>query len=74
MRRHIALLLGLVIAACSEQATAPSAPVASSMIIPSALRANLSSSASVWGRQITGEQAGALYAFFVPTNRRMAGQ
>lgn len=68
MRRHLTLLLGLTIAGCFEQATAPSAPVTSSIIIPSALRANLSSSASVWGRQITGEQAGALYAFFVPTN------
>ena len=48
---------------------ADSAPAKSSLIVPSALRANLSSSSSVWGRQITGETgSGGLYAFFVPTN------
>ena len=70
MRRHIALLLGLAVAACADQApTSPSASPAPSIVVPQALRANLSSSSSVWSRQITGETGpGALYAFFVPNN------
>ena len=69
MRRHIALALGLILAGCSEQSpTSPSAPPTRSVVVPQALRANLSSSSSVWSRQITGETGpGALYAFFVPT-------
>ena len=70
MRRYLTVLLALTIAGCSEQA--PTSPVASptqSIIVPQALRANLSSSSSVWKRQITGETgSGALYAFFVPSH------
>ena len=72
MRRHIAIasLLGLTIAGCAEQVpTSPPASYTSSNIVPLGLRANLSSSSSVWASQITGETGpGALYAFFVPTN------
>jgi pimeloyl-ACP methyl ester carboxylesterase len=70
MRRHVALLLGLTIAGCAEQApTSPTATPTPSMVAPQALRANLSSSSSVWSKQITGETGtGALYAFFVPDN------
>ena len=70
MRRHLAFLLGLTLAGCSEQVpTSPSASPTRSIVVPQALRANLSSSSSVWARQITGETGpGALYAFFVPNN------
>jgi len=70
MRRPIGFLLAVTLAGCAEQL--PTASVSNakpSMIVPQALRANLSSASSVWSRQITGETGpGALYAFFVPTN------
>jgi pimeloyl-ACP methyl ester carboxylesterase len=68
MRRHLAIVLGLIVAGCSEQS--PTSPGASpSIVVPQALRANMSSSSSVWTKQVTGEtRSGALYAFFVPSN------
>ncbi len=70
MRRPLSLLLALSIVACSERSpTAPAASIPSSIIAPASLRANLSSSSSMWSRQLTGQTGnGATYAFFVPIN------
>lgn len=68
MRRSLAILFGITLAACSEQS--PTAPAASRPLdVAPSRNADLSSTSSVWAQQITGESGpGALYAFFVPTN------
>lgn len=70
MRRPTSLLLAVVIAGCSDLApTSPDVSRASTLTVPAALQRDVSSSSSVWARQITGEtKPGALYAFFVPNN------
>ena len=67
MRRSIALLSVLMVAGCAEQSTAPVAhPSLAGQMAPVS-NANLSSSSSVWARQITGETGpGAQYALFIP--------
>ena len=67
MRRSIAFLLGITIVGCAEQS--PTAPAAHAPLAASTRSADLSSTSSVWERQITGESGpGALYAFYVPVN------
>ncbi|MDB4889464.1 MAG: hypothetical protein JWL61_1319 [Gemmatimonadetes bacterium] len=70
MRRSLSILLAVALVGCAEQLpTSPASTATPSMIVPQALKANLSSTSSVWSRQITGETgSGALYAFFVPAN------
>ena len=70
MRRPISLLLAVVIAGCSDLApTSPNASSPSTLSVPAELQRDVSSSSSVWSRQITGEtKPGALYALFVPNN------
>jgi pimeloyl-ACP methyl ester carboxylesterase len=68
MRRFTSLLLAVAIAGCNDVAT--TSPDASrTLAVPTSIQRDVSSSSSVWARQITGEtKPGALYAFFVPNN------
>lgn len=67
MRRPISLLIALAITGCSEVPLTSPAPQASTVAVPALLQQSMSSSSSVWARQITGEtKPGALYALFVP--------
>jgi pimeloyl-ACP methyl ester carboxylesterase len=70
MRRPIFFLLAVAIAGCNDLApTAPDASSPSTLTVPIERQRDVSSSSSVWSRQITGEtKPGALYAFFVPNN------
>lgn len=70
MRRPTSFLLAVAIAGCSDLApTSPDASHVSTIAVPASLQRDVSSSSSVWARQITGEtKPGALYAFFVPNN------
>jgi pimeloyl-ACP methyl ester carboxylesterase len=63
MRRYSSLLLGLMLAGCAEQSTAPSP---SGAVAPTARTA---SSSGIWSTELTGVTGpGAQYAIYVPTN------
>ena len=67
MRRSLAFLLGIIVVGCAEQS--PTAPAARAPLAAIARNADLTSTSTVWERQITGESGpGAFYAFYVPVD------